>query len=211
MRLVLHLRHADGRRRRNRGSDQETRHWRSEAADRGSRIQGRADRRPRRARPAGEPCPWLIAADLLKKLRFNVQFASSDWGTVVTRRPCKSRSRKVAGTSLAPISLAPRCCTPGLIRRSRPTATGLGRLAQDDGIDALRKAWLNKLNAGDSEVRQEIAAEIQERAFETVPCIPTGQYLPQTAYRKTCTASSRRWPCLCGTSRKFSSIVCDVA
>jgi peptide/nickel transport system substrate-binding protein len=35
----------------------------------------------------------LIAADLLKKLRFNVQLASSDWGTVVTRRPRKSRGR----------------------------------------------------------------------------------------------------------------------
>lgn len=121
----------------------------------------------------------LLAADLLKKLRFNVQLASSDWGTVVTRRPCKSRSRKVAGTSLAPISLAPRCCTPGLIRRSRPMATRPGSAGpRIDEIDALRKAWLNKLNASDSEVRQEIAAEIQERAFETVPCIPTGQYLP---------------------------------
>ena len=37
---------------------------------------------------------------------------------------------------------------------------------------------------GDSETRQEIAAKIQERAFETVPYIPTGQYLPKTAYRK---------------------------
>ena len=49
---------------------------------------------------------------------------------------------------------------------------------KDDEIDALRKAWLNKLNTSDSEVRQEIAAEIQERAFEAVPCIPTGQYWP---------------------------------
>jgi ABC-type transport system substrate-binding protein len=82
---------------------------------------------------------------------------------------------------------------------------------KDDEIEALRKAWLKELKASDSEVRQEIAAEIQERAFETVPYIPTGQYLPKTANRKTCAASSRRRPCLCGTSRKSSSIVCDVA
>jgi peptide/nickel transport system substrate-binding protein len=48
-------------------------------------------------------------------------------------------------------------------------------------IEALRKEWLQ---AGDSEARQEIAAKIQERAFETVPYIPTGQYSPKTAYRK---------------------------
>jgi len=36
-----------------------------------------------------------------------------------------------------------------------------------------------------SETRQEIAARIQQRAFETVPSIPTGQYSPKTAYRKS--------------------------
>ena len=40
------------------------------------------------------------------------------------------------------------------------------------------------LAASDSEARQEIAAKIQERAFETIPYIPTGQYSPKTAYRK---------------------------
>jgi ABC-type transport system substrate-binding protein len=121
----------------------------------------------------------LIAADLLKKLRFNVQLASSDWSTVVTRRPRKSRSRKVAGTSLAPIFLGGEMLYSWL----NPPLPANGDKAwfgwpKDDEIDALRKAWLNKLNTSDSEVRQEIAAEIQERAFEAVPCIPTGQYWP---------------------------------
>jgi peptide/nickel transport system substrate-binding protein len=53
---------------------------------------------------------------------------------------------------------------------------------KDDKIEALRNEWLQ---ASDSETRQEIAGKIQERAFETVPYIPTGQYLPKTAYRKT--------------------------
>jgi peptide/nickel transport system substrate-binding protein len=46
----------------------------------------------------------------------------------------------------------------------------------DDQIEALRKEWLQ---ASDSETRQEIAAKIHERAFESVPYIPTGQYLPE--------------------------------
>jgi peptide/nickel transport system substrate-binding protein len=45
----------------------------------------------------------------------------------------------------------------------------------------LRTQWLK---ASDSEARQEIAVKIQERAFETVPYIPTGQFLDKTAYRK---------------------------
>ena len=52
---------------------------------------------------------------------------------------------------------------------------------KDDKLEALRSQWMR---ATDSVARQEIAAAIQERAFETVPYIPTGQYLPKTAYRK---------------------------
>jgi peptide/nickel transport system substrate-binding protein len=45
----------------------------------------------------------------------------------------------------------------------------------------LRAEWLK---TNDSEARQQIAVRIQERAFETVPHIPTGQWSPMTAYRK---------------------------
>ena len=33
--------------------------------------------------------------------------------------------------------------------------------------------------------RQEIADKIQERAFEVVPYVPTGQFVTKTAYRKS--------------------------
>jgi peptide/nickel transport system substrate-binding protein len=52
---------------------------------------------------------------------------------------------------------------------------------KDERLEQLRVEWLK---AADSEARQEIAAKIQEHAFQTVPYIPTGQYLPKTAYRK---------------------------
>jgi len=40
------------------------------------------------------------------------------------------------------------------------------------------------MRSTDSEARQEIAAAIQERAFEVVPYIPTGLWKTGTAYRK---------------------------
>jgi peptide/nickel transport system substrate-binding protein len=46
----------------------------------------------------------------------------------------------------------------------------------------LRGEWIK---AHDLEDRQAIAAKIQARAFEVVPYIPTGQFTPKTAYRKT--------------------------
>ena len=51
----------------------------------------------------------------------------------------------------------------------------------DDKIEIMRAQWIK---AGDSEARQEIAAAIQQRAFETVPYIPTGAWKLMTAYRR---------------------------
>ena len=50
----------------------------------------------------------------------------------------------------------------------------------DSRLEELRTEWLK---ASDDATRQGIAATIQERAFEVVPYIPTGQWYPMTAYR----------------------------
>jgi ABC-type transport system substrate-binding protein len=66
----------------------------------------------------------------------------------------------------------------------------------DDKLEQLRSKWL-KTDA--SEAHQEIAVKIQERAFATLPYVPTGQWSPVTAYRKKSGASSLARPCLCGS------------
>jgi peptide/nickel transport system substrate-binding protein len=50
----------------------------------------------------------------------------------------------------------------------------------DEKLEALRAAWFA---ATDDATRREIAAQIQQRAFEVVPFIPLGQYLARTAVR----------------------------
>jgi peptide/nickel transport system substrate-binding protein len=52
---------------------------------------------------------------------------------------------------------------------------------KDDTLEELRMQWIK---ATDSEARQEIAAKVQERAFEVVPYVPTGQFFVKTALRK---------------------------
>ena len=44
----------------------------------------------------------------------------------------------------------------------------------------MRNAWLD---SNDEATRKRLDAEIQLRAFETVPFIPLGQYLPPSAWR----------------------------
>jgi peptide/nickel transport system substrate-binding protein len=51
----------------------------------------------------------------------------------------------------------------------------------DDKLEGLRAQWLK---ARTLDERKKLAAAIQERAFEVVPYLPTGQWKPKTAYRK---------------------------
>ena len=124
----------------------------------------------------------LVANDLLKKLGLVVELTTSDWGTVVTRRASKKPIDE-GGWNLFPTgwvgadTLDP---TVNVMLRANGSSAWFG-WPNDDRLEALRMDWLN---TSDSEARQEIAAKIQQRAFEVVPYIPTGQWSPKTAYRK---------------------------
>jgi peptide/nickel transport system substrate-binding protein len=52
--------------------------------------------------------------------------------------------------------------------------------ADDEKLEVLHGAWFA---ATDDAARREIAAQIQQRAFEVVPFIPLGQYRARTAFR----------------------------
>jgi peptide/nickel transport system substrate-binding protein len=124
----------------------------------------------------------LVVFELLKKLGLNVELASSDWGTLVIRRaskkPVEEGGWSIFGTgwtgveTLDPSANLPLAANGGAAWFGWPS---------DDKLEALRTEWLK---TSDSEARQEIAAKIQARAFETLPYVPTGQWSPVTAYRK---------------------------
>jgi peptide/nickel transport system substrate-binding protein len=124
----------------------------------------------------------LVAAELFKKLGLNVELATSDLGTAITRRASKKPAAEGGWNATGGEFIGADMLNPWL----NPLVPASGDKAwfgwpKDDEIERLRMEWLK---SADSEARQEIAARIQLRAFETVPFIPTGQYLPKTAYRK---------------------------
>jgi peptide/nickel transport system substrate-binding protein len=127
----------------------------------------------------------VVAADLLKKLGLNVEVVSADWGTVVTRRaskkPIDEGGWSIFGTGTVGADMLDPTGNNAL-RASGDTAW-FG-WPKDDKIEALRAQWMK---ANDLETRKRIAIELQQRAFETVPYIPTGMYRPKTAYRKNIT------------------------
>jgi peptide/nickel transport system substrate-binding protein len=124
----------------------------------------------------------LVASELFRKLGLNVELATSDLGTAVTRRASRKPATEGGWNVTGGEFIGADMLNPWL----NPLVPSSGDKAwfgwpKDDEIERLRLEWLK---VADNDARQEIAAKIQQRAFEAVPYIPTGQYRPKTAYRK---------------------------
>ncbi|HEY2539918.1 MAG TPA: ABC transporter substrate-binding protein [Stellaceae bacterium] len=123
----------------------------------------------------------LVAADLMKKLGLNVEIAAMDWGQVVTRRasakPVDQGGWSVFGTGWIGADMLDPTLNQPLRCNGKKAWFGW---PSDDKIEALRGEWIK---ATDLKDRQAVAVRIQERAFEVVPYLPVGQYMPKTAYR----------------------------
>jgi len=124
----------------------------------------------------------LVTTEALKKLGLNVEYVASDWGTVVTRRASKKPPAEGGWNMFETGWVGSDTMDPSLnvMLRGNGDKAWFG-WPKDDKLEELRTQWLK---ANDSEIRQEIAAKIQQRAFEVVPYVPTGQFFVKTAFRK---------------------------
>jgi peptide/nickel transport system substrate-binding protein len=124
----------------------------------------------------------LVVADLLEKLGLNVELQAMDWGTLVTRRasmePIDKGGWNIFCTGWVGADLLDPAVNLPLRTNGKQGHFGW---PSDDKIEAFRNEWLKATTLDD---RRKIAAAIQQRAFEIVPFIPTGQWKPVTAYRK---------------------------
>lgn len=124
----------------------------------------------------------LVVSDLLKKLGLNVDLQAMDWGTLVTRRasmePMDKGGWNIFATGWVGADLLDPGGNPALRTNGKKSHFGW---PSDDKIEELRVQWLKATTLDE---RKKLASAIQERAFEVVPYIPTGQWAPKTAYRK---------------------------
>lgn len=117
----------------------------------------------------------------LRKVGLNIDEQSVDWGTVVQRRTSKEPLDK-GGWSLFPYGApAPEYRDPVFATNLRTIgAKAWFGWPTDPKIEALRDAWLDSSDAAE---QKKLDAEIQTQAFESVPFVPLGQYLPPAAWR----------------------------
>lgn len=121
-----------------------------------------------------------LSADVLKRIGFNVELQTMDWGTVVQRRaikdPVDQGGWNIFFTSLnGPNNLNP---AGHLGLRGNGEDAWYGWPTNPE-IEDLRMQWFF---ASDVEEQKEIAKKIQLSAFENVPYVCLGAYTSVSAY-----------------------------
>lgn len=122
-----------------------------------------------------------VVVDAFHKAGLNVDEQMTDWGTVVQRRPSKEPVDK-GGWSMFPAGApGPEFVDPLLANtlRSNGAKAWFG-WPDDPALEAAYEAWVD---APTDEERHRQAVAFQTAAFESIPSIPLGQYLPQAAWR----------------------------
>jgi peptide/nickel transport system substrate-binding protein len=134
--------------------------------------------------PSDQPAIMQLAQvtrELFMKLGLTVDYQVMDWGSVVTRRANQNPPDQGGWNAFNTLWGGLTVSNPG----SSYPLRGSGKKAwfgwpTDERLETLREAWFD---APDLAAQKVIAAQIQVRAFDTVPYIPLGQIYQPTAYR----------------------------
>lgn len=122
-----------------------------------------------------------VAQELLQQLGMNVDYAVMDWGTLVQRRASKEPPEKGGWnmfiTTWSGLDMATPVTNQALRSNGAKAWFGWPDLPP---VQSALEAWLEAPDLG---AQQKIAADIQTKALDLVPYLPTGQYLYRTAAR----------------------------
>jgi peptide/nickel transport system substrate-binding protein len=123
-----------------------------------------------------------VGRDMLARAGMNVEYVSTDWGTVVQRRASREPPEKGGWsaffTNFTGLDFINPASHLALRGNGKDAWFGWPTLPR---LEELRSTWLE---APDLAAQQKIAAEIQAQAFQDVPYLPVGQFFQPWAYRR---------------------------
>ena len=124
-----------------------------------------------------------VGADMLSKIGLNVDYVSTDWGTVVQRttrkQPIDQGGWSIFGSMWGGYDWYSPAGDAVLRGNGQNAWFGWPTAPK---LEALRDQWLH---APDMASQKAIAAQIQLQAFQDVPALPVGLYYQPVAYRNT--------------------------
>jgi peptide/nickel transport system substrate-binding protein len=123
----------------------------------------------------------LITVELLKSVGINAELAANDWGTLISRRAVREPIDKGGWNIFHTWLVGPDMANPAINYPLR----GIGLKSwfgwpTDPKMETIRDAWFD---AADAASQKKLIDEIQQHAWESVPFIPTAQFVVPTAYR----------------------------
>jgi peptide/nickel transport system substrate-binding protein len=125
----------------------------------------------------------LVTNELLTRLGLNAELSTAEWGTVIKRSNVREPVDQ-GGWSISNFMFSYyegiNPATNKFLRAGGVRGAALG-WPTDEKIEVLRAAWFAAMEEAR---RRDLAAQIQQRAFEFVPYIPTGQLVVNHAFRK---------------------------
>ncbi|HEX2943971.1 MAG TPA: ABC transporter substrate-binding protein, partial [Rhodopila sp.] len=126
-----------------------------------------------------------VGADMLSKIGLNVDYVSTDWGTVVQRttrtQPIDQGGWSIFGSMWGGLDWDNPAGNAALRGNGMNAWFGWPNAPK---LEALREQWLHTT---DPAALKSIAADIQLQAFIDVPCLPVGLYYQPVAYRRDLT------------------------
>lgn len=134
----------------------------------------------------------LVGADLFRRMGFNVDLVSADWGTVVQRRASKNPIDQGGWSGFFTFWSGVDHWNPA----SHASIRGHGDAAWPGwptipAIEAQRNAWFDAPNDA---AALAATTEMQRIAFDEVPYVPTGMYYQPTAFRRNLTGMLKGQP-----------------
>ena len=123
----------------------------------------------------------LVTMEILKSAGLNVELAANDWGTLINRRAVKEPIEKGGWNIFHTWLVGPDMTNPAINYPMR----GVGEKSwfgwpTDPKMEELRNAWFDATNPGQ---QKQLIDDMQKHAWDTVPFIPTAQFVIPTAYR----------------------------
>lgn len=134
----------------------------------------------------------LVGADMFRRMGFNVELVSTDWGTLVARRGSRNALEQGGWSGFFTFWSGVDHWNPS----SHASIRGHGENAWPGwptipAIEAQRDAWFNAPNEA---AERAATTEMQRIAFEEVPYVPTGMYYQPTAFRRNLTGMLKGQP-----------------
>lgn len=126
-----------------------------------------------------------ITADLLRRLGFNLEYVSTDWGTMLQRRNSQEPADRGGWSIFHTLWGGTDILNPAVHQLLRANGRGAWFGWPDDPeLERLRAAWFD---AGTAEAERAAADAIQQQAFRSMPYVPLGYYIQPMAMRRSVT------------------------